>query len=51
LDGNAANSFNAALQAAVASEPFAAILAHQGNNSVADLEKALLKNRVLLGRD
>src|SRR6476620_11140295 len=51
LDGKAANSFNPALERAVAPEPFAAILSHQGDNPVADLEKTLLKNRMLLGRD
>src|ERR1041385_5031139 len=51
LDGKAANSFNPALERAVAPEPLAAILPHQGDNAVADLEEALLKDGMLLGRN
>src|ERR1041384_6223301 len=51
LDGKAANSFNPALERAVAPEPLAAILAHQGDNAVADLEEALVKNAMLLWRN
>src|ERR1700704_2284400 len=51
LDGIAANSFKAALEAAEAAEPFAAILPHQGDNPVADLEQALLKDGMLRWRD
>src|SRR2546423_13460571 len=51
LDGIGANSFNPALERAVAPEPFAAILAHQRDNAVADLEETLLQDGVLLRRD
>src|SRR3954452_15860430 len=51
LDGKAANSFNPALERAVAPQPLAAILAHQGDNAVADLKEALFKDGMLLRRD
>src|SRR3954468_18850514 len=51
LDGTGAISFNGGLEAAVTAEPFAAVLSHQRDNPVADLEEALLENGMLLRRD